>query len=118
MKTKEQIREWNRRATKKYRQNHPERVRFIKAKQQHGVSKDMYDARMSEQDFVCGICCEAFCKTPHIDHDHLTNEFRGILCSSCNHLLGMAHDDILVLEKAILYLKKYGVQNGRQETQV
>jgi hypothetical protein len=121
MKTKEQVREWNRRATKKYRQKHPERVRFIKAKQQHGVCKEMYDVRMydvrmSEQDFLCGICREAFCKTPHIDHNHFTNDFRGLLCSGCNHLLGFSKDSILILEQAIQYLKKYGDYNGGKET--
>lgn len=34
----------------------------------------------------CAICATAF-RTPHdanIDHDHATDEVRGLLCSSCN----------------------------------
>jgi hypothetical protein len=63
-----------------------------------------------EQNNRCAICFEVFTKTPHIDHDHETNEFRGLLCRSCNHLLGNARDKILILENAIQYLKRYGVK--------
>jgi hypothetical protein len=115
-------------ATKLYRQNNPEKVRFIKSVYSFGVTKEMFDKKLEEQDFKCAICSIKFVilfgglrgntLVPHIDHDHETNEFRGILCASCNHLLGMAHDKILVLEKAILYLKKYGDSNGRKEAQV
>jgi len=112
--------------SKKYRQAHPERIRFIHTKNRFGVTKEIFDEKLQEQDFKCAICGVEFeilfggprgnHKTPHVDHDHETYEFRGILCASCNHLLGMAHDDILVLEKAIFYLKKYGVQHGDKET--
>ena len=40
-----------------------------------------------------------------VDHSHITNEVRGLLCSKCNSLLGMANDDIEILKKAIEYLK-------------
>ena len=51
---------------------------------------------------VCGDVCQ-MC----YDHNHKTNEFRGWLCSRCNVALGMAKDDIKILKKLILYLKKY-----------
>jgi len=43
-----------------------------------------------------------------IDHNHETGEFRGILCLSCNTMLGMARDSQLLLEKASAYLKERG----------
>jgi hypothetical protein len=40
----------------------------------------------------------------HTDHNHKTNEIRGILCHNCNMLLGHAKDSIEILEKGICYL--------------
>ena len=44
------------------------------------------------------------------DHDHKTNQRRGILCATHNHGLGNFHDSIYELELAIAYLQKYGPQ--------
>ena len=41
----------------------------------------------------------------HVDHDHDTGTVRGVLCSSCNHALGMAKDSIKVLAGLVTYLK-------------
>ena len=41
-----------------------------------------------------------------VDHDHTGNFVRGILCTKCNTLLGMANDNIEILENAIKYLMK------------
>jgi hypothetical protein len=54
----------------------------------------------------CAICSAG--QTPgkklHMDHDHISGAFRGWLCSSCNHLLGMAKDSQDTLIKAARYL--------------
>lgn len=42
-----------------------------------------------------------------LDHDDLRKIFRGILCCSCNTIIGHAKDDLNKLKKAILYLKKF-----------
>jgi Recombination endonuclease VII/HECT-like Ubiquitin-conjugating enzyme (E2)-binding len=41
-----------------------------------------------------------------VDHNHKTRKFRGILCNSCNTLLGFSKDSIKILKNAISYLKK------------
>lgn len=41
----------------------------------------------------------------HADHDHLTNKFRGWLCSLCNGGLGMLGDNTEGLKRALLYLE-------------
>lgn len=34
-----------------------------------------------------------------IDHNHLTDEIRGLLCTKCNLVLGLVNDDVSILQK-------------------
>ena len=38
---------------------------------------------------------------------HETNQVRDILCRNCNCALGLLQDDVLILESALAYLKKW-----------
>lgn len=40
----------------------------------------------------------------YIDHCHLTGRVRGLLCHSCNLVIGHAKDNVAVLKSAIDYL--------------
>lgn len=55
-----------------------------------------------------GICpiCKLEAKMV-FDHNHITNEPRGMICRACNTGLGMFKDDIGFLSNAIAYLIKY-----------
>jgi len=39
-----------------------------------------------------------------VDHCHVTNKIRGLLCADCNRVLGLVRDDDTILQKAIEYL--------------
>lgn len=39
------------------------------------------------------------------DHCHRTGKARGLLCNSCNHLLGAAQDNESILFSAVAYLR-------------
>jgi len=41
------------------------------------------------------------------DHDHTTGMAREWICDSCNTGLGRFKDNLKLLEKVIVYLKKY-----------
>lgn len=71
---------------------------------------------LNMQDFKCPICtCDLSIKDgdlipnfghgAHIDHCHITEDVRGILCRKCNLGLGNFNDNTSALERAIVYLE-------------
>lgn len=79
-------------------------------KTKYNFPQELFEERLSEQQNVCAICKT---DTPggrgqfHADHDHSTNQPRGVLCSNCNVALGNFQDNPEILQAAIEYLKKY-----------
>ena len=70
-------------------------------------TSDEYIQLLKEQLGRCAICNDDYSESPkllHLDHDHKTNKVRGLLCGTCNSLLGMAKDDPLILTAAMVYL--------------
>ena len=52
----------------------------------------------------------------HIDHDHVTGAYRGLLCPRCNTSLGYAEESPALLASWIVYLMKHnarGVDYGK-----
>src|SRR5271166_6531773 len=51
-------------------------------KWKHGISREILNKKIKEQDNKCIICGSCFGifkdDKPHVDHDHKTKEFRGI----------------------------------------
>lgn len=84
------------------------------ARKNYGISdahaRRIVDLIRSGEAF-CEICGEnlILSKTGYsIDHCHMTNKVRGLLCRNCNNGLGHFKDDLYSLEKAQQYLRKYG----------
>lgn len=76
----------------------------------YNLTKEQYLAMLTEQNSCCKICHTHQDENTHgylyVDHCHTTNIVRGLLCRSCNSMLGMAKDDIDILTNAIKYLKE------------
>lgn len=110
-----------------YQKEHPEQYReywrTVRSKQERWVrtiwerwrlTPADFDRMMAEQGGVCRIC-----KLPprhkssrsdeiarfHIDHDHETGQLRGLLCGTCNKMLGQAQDDPAILRAGAEYLE-------------
>jgi hypothetical protein len=83
------------------------RVREIKRK--YGLSYDEYEWFYKRQDKRCAICYsklkEGFDVDKCIDHNHKTGKIRGLLCTKCNFIIGLANEDTSVLLKAVNYLQ-------------
>jgi len=82
-------------------------------KRRYGISELEYLDLLQKQDNLCAICgcletsLDAKTNLPKalaVDHCHITNKVRGLLCSKCNVGLGNFRDSIFNLEKAIKYL--------------
>ena len=84
--------------------NHPEQLL-----KKYGITVEQYDALLAAQGGHCALCPAtepgAGRKRWNIDHDHVTGKVRGLLCHFCNLLLGHAHDDPELLERAAVYLR-------------
>jgi hypothetical protein len=88
-----------------------------KLRKNHGIELESYQQMLQKQKGVCAICKqeEKSCKTRgqgtrplSVDHDHVTGQIRGLLCSRCNAGLGNFRDDPERLREAIAYLQSFG----------
>src|SRR3990167_6343729 len=68
------------------RKKYPERTFATNIKTRFGITIDEYNLMLKNQKGGCAICGmkhnhkRRFC----IDHNHTTNEVRGLLCNGCN----------------------------------
>jgi hypothetical protein len=91
-----------------YYKSNVEVIREKKWIANYGITRDEYDAMLKAQGGKCAICGapkpggrgDYF----HVDHDHETNEVRGLLCTNCNTGIGGLKDNVGILQKAIAYL--------------
>jgi hypothetical protein len=84
------------------------RTRELHFHARYGITIEDYDRLLATQDGVCAIC-RTKCRDVRerewtVDHDHTTNEVRGILGDKCNRILGLFKDDPDVIDAAIKYL--------------
>lgn len=61
---------------------------------------------LKKQKNKCAICQVGIKDSFHLDHNHTTNNVRGLLCRSCNLALGLFKDNIVFITNSLLYLYK------------
>jgi Recombination endonuclease VII len=91
---------------KKFHEVHPGYMRSYNLKKEYGISEEDYQTIFESQFGLCAICGQAPKDGKfHTDHCHTSNVVRGLLCTTCNLMLGLAKDNPEILIKAARYLK-------------
>lgn len=86
----------------------------------YGIDREFFDALLVAQDGACAICQRAkgISRQLSVDHDHnqaildghdedkgCINCVRGLLCGTCNKMLGHLRDDPEAFGRAVTYLR-------------
>lgn len=93
-------------------------------KSKYGITPAEYGQIYAKQGGACAICLEpgdvrsggsrAKDSTRlYIDHDHVSNEVRGLLCHKCNVAIGLLFDDPMRMERAAAYIRGLPVEYMR-----
>ena len=106
---KEESRELGRKtyARLKEKGNTSRRDRHLVSK--YSITQEDYNSLFVAQEGRCAICGKhqsEVSRTLAVDHDHETGEIRGLLCHSCNVVLGLMADDPGTLRSAADYLER------------
>lgn len=84
----------------------PQKARDYKLRQRYGIGLEEYKEMLANQGGLCAICRGKRSYPLDVDHDHKTGKIRGLLCKMCNHrLLPACHDDVVLLLRAVAYLR-------------
>jgi Recombination endonuclease VII len=86
-----------------------ERQKWYFRKHRYGLTPTLFEEMMRAQKGLCPICgCPIKDdRRTHVDHDHETNEVRGLLCARCNAGVGFVEwDGQKWLKAALSYLKR------------
>jgi hypothetical protein len=95
---------------KKRRLEYPEIYRGLAYKYKYGILMEDYKKLLVEQDNCCAICKISQNEINYnlvVDHCHISNNVRGLLCRNCNLSLGYFKDNINTIKNSIIYLNKY-----------
>jgi hypothetical protein len=109
------IKPWCKECYRKYNAKYMQKAREGGSKKyshyfkKYGLTQEEVILMHEQRNFKCDICNQ---DTDHrydklcVDHSHQTGKVRGLLCFSCNTLLGNAKDNIQTLKNAINYLEQ------------
>lgn len=105
-------REKSREATRRFKQNNPDKIAAYnkspgKRRSQHkydlrtryGLEITEYEAMVAEQSGACAACGDVPDRMLVVDHCHKSGRVRGLLCRPCNTALGFMGDDPVLLRR-------------------
>lgn len=97
---------------KKYIKDNPDKAKLYAFRgrlKRRGITEEQYNNFLKTQNHLCAICygVNDYNKDWAIDHCHMSGKIRGLLCLSCNLMLGYSKDSIKTLQNAIEYLKEH-----------
>lgn len=113
-KNRNKIREINRRARENMsaekRAEMLEQKRITTMMRRYGLTPEDYNRMLAEQNGTCALCPrtpeEERYKRLNIDHCHDSGKVRGLLCTPCNHAIGVLGDTAEHVKRAVAYLER------------
>lgn len=103
-----EIREGLRVISKRYAKLHPEERRRASRNQHlkasYGITSNEFERLQAEQGGRCACCGEIPEKVLNVDHDHETDQVRGLICYRCNQGIAYLGDNRDGVAKALAYL--------------
>ena len=108
--------------SRNWAKKNPKRYKLITKRShlkiRYGISLENFNLILKNQNYKCAICQSKLnlegqgAKSCSIDHDHQTGKIRGLLCHSCNSILGSSKEEYKILEAASKYLKEWYVEQN------
>jgi hypothetical protein len=90
----------------KLKMSYESSLRYLKKRiSEFGLTMTQYEELQKQGCIVCGTKDGGYKHRLHLDHDHTTGKFRGMLCGNCNTALGLLNDDYERIIKLSKYLK-------------
>ncbi len=93
-------------STKNWIKNNQERYHKVRRKHEvmrlYGLKDDEYYDMIKNQDNKCFICGKSEKRSLSVDHNHSNKKVRKLLCSGCNHAIGIiekGYDNLISLLK-------------------
>lgn len=87
-----------------------EKFRTYGLQRKYKITQEQYEETLAAQNGHCAVCPSREGSPRRqplfVDHDHVTGEFRGLLCGIHNVALGMVRDDASILEALAAYLRR------------
>lgn len=92
-------------------------MRELRKLEIRGITKEDYDQLTIDQENKCAICKNKLGEGQdvNLDHCHISDKVRGILCRWCNMGLGLFRDKIKSLRNAADYLENFEKSNFKCE---
>lgn len=106
---------------REYRRQNPGCQQGADFQRMYGITWDQYCEMEKAQGNRCAICRKEETarwqrtdkvKKLSVDHCHSSGKVRDLLCSRCNHMLGLSGDDPVVLEIAAGYLRRHAAAHA------
>ena len=70
-------------------------------RRRYGLTGEDYERMLANQDGVCCICrrpertrSDGSFRPLSVDHDHATGRVRGLVCNTCNRLVGLFESEL------------------------
>lgn len=91
---------------RKWIEKNRHKVMGYSRKCRYNITPVQFESMYLEQKGLCAVCNQPL-DPPNLDHDHLTNTVRALLCGGCNRGLGHFKDSPELLRKAADYVERH-----------